>query len=176
MFKGTTKPNRIAIGLWAFQGGIAVTAAFSAGVTWAALPSLAAFLCPFSVFTLSFFLKQSYWKLELLDYICAGFSLLALTLWYITQDPKIAISLAILTDLISSLPVLKKSWTHPETETAAAYSFPVIGFSMSFFIMESYNFAEMAFPVYSILICASIAALIYSGRWRVRTKLKTATT
>ncbi len=172
MFKGKTKPNRVTACLWALQGAIAFTAGLSAGVTWALVPVAAAFLSPFTVFVLSFSLKQAYWKLGLFDWICGSFAILALALWYITGNPSIAIALAIIADLLAALPTIKKSWTHPRTETGIAYICPVFGYSMAFLVMETYSFAEMAFPLYNIVICSSIAALIYTGPWRERKQQK----
>ena len=141
MFKGTTKPNRVTAALWSLQGAIAISAAYSDGVTWSLIPVLSAFLGPFSVLVFSFILKQAYWKLGVFDYICGSISILALLLWYITGSANIAIAFAIIADLTAVLPSVKKSWAHPETETGIAFVLPIFGYSMAFFAFETYSFA-----------------------------------
>lgn len=166
MLRGKAKPNRITSGFWALEGGIAVVASFAAGATWAVVPVLAAFLGPLSALTLSFFLPQAKWSLTLFDWGCGASAILALIAWAITKDPNMAIGFAILGDCLAAIPTVIKSWKYPETESGIAFALPVPAYMTSFLVLQDYSFAEIAFPLSSILICALITAFIYTGPMR----------
>jgi len=82
---GKVKPNRVTWFMWSIAPLIATIAAISKGVTWAVVPVFMSGFGPFIVFIFTLFNKQSYWKLEIFDYLCGIFSLLALILWGITR-------------------------------------------------------------------------------------------
>ena len=167
MFKGKARPNRVTAFLWSVEGAIAASAAISDGVSWAVLPVIASALCPFIGFVLSFVLKQAYWKITTFDIVCGSFSVLALVFWKVTGNPNIAICFAILADFTAAIPTIVKSWKHPHTEAVIGYAPCIFGFATSFLALQSYSFAEMAFPAYGAFVCALITAAIYGGRRRV---------
>ena len=161
---GKTKPNRITFALWSLAPFIAVAAALVDGVTWAVVPVFAAGFCPFIVFLSSFVNKQAEWKLGPFDWVCFIFSILALVLWKITDNPNVAILFAVLADGAAALPTIIKSWKYPETETAISYLAGGISVATSFFALKAFSFAELAFPLYAVVVCALIAFLVYNGQ------------
>jgi len=150
--KGKTKPNRITWIMWSIAPIIATFAAISEGVTWTIIPTFMAGFGPLLVFISSFVNKKSYWKLSKVDYICGAFSLLALILWAITSQASIAILFAILSDLTASFPTLIKAWRLPETESTAPFTAGLFAQFTALFAMKSWSFAELAFPIYLVLI------------------------
>jgi hypothetical protein len=70
----------------------------------------------------SFYNPHAYWKIEKLDYICGIFSLLALLLWVITNEPLVAIIFAIISDILASIPTIIKAWKFPKSETTITYA------------------------------------------------------
>jgi len=150
--KGKTKPNRITWIMWSIAPMIATFAAISEGVTWTIIPTFMSGFGPLLVFISSFVNKKSYWKLSKIDYICGAFSLLALILWAITSQASIAIVFAILSDLTASFPTLIKAWRQPETESTAPFTAGLFAQFTAAFAMKSWSFAELAFPVYLVLI------------------------
>ncbi len=155
--RGNTKPNRMTWLMWSIAPMIGTGAALSSGVTWAALPVFMAGLCPFLVFIASFVNPSSYWKLSSFDYLCGLLSGLALVLWYLTSNPLVAIAFAIGSDFAAAIPTIIKCWKFPETETASGYT--VAGFSnlMSFFVIREWNFANVAFPLYLVVVNVVLA-------------------
>jgi len=158
---GHTKPNRVTWFLWSVSPFIATAAALTKGITWAALPVFMAGFGPFLIFLASFANKKSYWKLGKFDYLCGFFSILALTLWGITKEPIVAIVFAILSDALAAIPTLKKSWTHPKTESPIAYTTGMFNAITSFAAIKTWTFAEYGFPVYIIIICGLLLSFIY---------------
>ena len=162
--KGTTKPNRMTWALWAVAPLIAAIAGLSSGVTWAVLPVFMAGFGPLLVLFVSFRNKNSYWKLSKFDYICGATSVLALILWSITKNPSLAILLAISSDLLAAIPTMLKSWTHPYSETYQVFLFSMIGNLTAFLVMKQWNFNELAFPIYLILVCLTMTLIIVLRR------------
>lgn len=164
--RGVTQPNKVSFFLWALAPFIATAAALSDGVTWAVLPVFSAGFGPFLIFCASFVNKKACWKITKFDWICVFFAVFALILWQITKNPVLAIGFAILADGAASLPVFRKSWTHPHSETALAYLMLALGQLTAFFAMKEFSFVEMAFPVYLIVLCVTLFLLISVGQKR----------
>jgi hypothetical protein len=159
--KGKTKPNRVTWLMWTISPMIATFAAISNGVTWAVLPVFMAGFLPLLVLISSFINKDSYWKLEIFDYLCGFFSVLALILWAITKDPVIAITFSIISDSSAAMPTIIKAWKHPETETGSIYIISLLCTFTSFFAIKVWNFSSTAFPIYLIIISSIIIFSIY---------------
>ncbi|MDX9689259.1 MAG: hypothetical protein EOM37_00225 [Proteobacteria bacterium] len=164
MFKGTTKPNQITAGLWAFESGIALVAAWSEGAILTNIPVLSAFLCPMVGFVLALTLKQAQWKLTLFDWLCGAMSVTALLAWWATADANWAIFFAIVADIMAAIPTIKKSISHPESETRISYAIGGLSYVLGLFAIKDWSFAEMAYPLYAVFIDTFIAIILYFPR------------
>lgn len=154
MFKGQTRPNRVTWFMWSIAPFIATAAAVSNGVGWAVIPVFMSGFSPFLVFTASFFNKKAYWKLSSFDYLCGILSGLAVVLWFVTNDPNLAIIFAIVSDAIAAVPTLIKAWHNPKTESSWPFIIGVFSPMTSFLVATTWGFSELAFPIYLILINA----------------------
>jgi hypothetical protein len=152
MFKGQTKPNRVTWLMWTIAPFTAAFAAFSSGVTWAAVPVLMSGLSPFLILLASFLNKRAYWKLSAFDYVCGALSALALVLWYVTENPNVAIVFAIFSDALAATPTLRKAWRTPESEFSWPFVVGVFSPMTSFLVAPSWAFSEIAFPAYLVAI------------------------
>jgi hypothetical protein len=164
MFKGGAKPNRVSWFMWSIAPFIATAAAISNGVGWAALPVFMSGLSPFLIFTASFVSKKAHWTLASFDYVCGVLSGLALVLWYVTEDPNVAIAFAIASDGLASIPTLTKAWKHPETEVAWPFMVGVFNASTSFFASAIWAFSVYAFPMYLIVINILLFFSVYKKK------------
>jgi len=162
--RGETKPNRVTWFLWAVAPFIGTAAALSDGVGWAILPVFMAGFVPMLVFISSFVNKNAYWKLGRFDYTCGAFSVLALILWVITQQPIVAILFAIIADGFAALPTLVKSWSYPETESPWVYAATVFSSFAGLLVIQIWIFSEYAFPLYLIVINLVILLSIYRSK------------
>jgi len=158
--KGNTKPNRVSWFLWSVAPLIATAAALADGVRLAVLPVFMSGFAPFLIFILSFFNKQSYWKLNIFDYLCGLCSVLALVLWAITNQPLVAIVFAVLADGFAAIPTLYKAWKFPETESVEAYSTGVINAGTSFFAISTWTLSSLAFPIYLLFINTLLTIIV----------------
>jgi hypothetical protein len=152
MFKGETKPNRVTWFMWSIAPFVASTAAVSNGVGLAVIPVFMSGFSPFLVFTASFFNKKAYWKLTSFDYLCGILSGLAVVLWFLTNNPNLAIIFAIIGDALAAIPTQTKAWHNPETESAWPFIVGVFSPMTSFLVATTWGFSELAFPIYLIVI------------------------
>jgi hypothetical protein len=152
MFKGETKPNRVTWLMWTIAPLAATFAAFSSGVTWAAVPVFMSALSPCLILLASFLNKRAYWKLSAFDYACGALSALALVLWYVTQNPNVAIVFAIISDALAAIPTIRKAWRNPQTEFRWPFVVGVFSPLTSFLVATNLAFSEIAFPAYLVAI------------------------
>ena len=152
MFKGQTKPNRVTWFMWSIAPFIASAAALSNGVGWAVIPVFMSGFSPFLVLIASFFSKKAYWKTSSFDYLCGTLSGIAIILWYLTSSPNLAILFAIVSDALAAVPTLSKGWRNPETESAWPFMIGIFSPITSFLVATTWGFAELAFPIYLIVI------------------------
>jgi hypothetical protein len=173
MFKGQTKPNRVTWFMWSIAPFIASAAAISNGVSLAVIPVFMSGFSPFLVFTASFFSKKAYWKTSLFDYLCGTLSGLAIVLWFLTNSPNLAIVFAIVSDALAAIPTLTKGWRNPETESAWPFIIGIFSPMTSFLVAITWGFAELAFPIYLIVINVLLVFtvskrkcfLVNNGKW-----------
>jgi hypothetical protein len=159
--RGKAQPNRVSWLIWAMAPMIGVAAQIASGVTWVYLPVLAAGVGPLLVFLASFFNKKAYWKLGKLDYVCGIFAALALILWVITDEPILALTFALICDIVAAVPTYVKAWKQPETESGVAYLIAMFGHVTSFIAMTSWTFVASSFSIYLFSLNASLALIIY---------------
>ena len=160
MIYGHVKPNKVTRILRAIAPIIWSAAAFSEWITWAILPTFMAGFGPLLVVIASFFIKQSYWKISKLDYLCAILSLIALVGRKITNSALVAIVFAIWSDLLAALPTMRKSRYHADSEGITPYIGGLLWISTSFFAFSHWNMTEILFPVYLILLNLSLISII----------------
>ncbi len=156
VIRGKVKPNKVSWLMWSIAPLIATAAGLTSGARLSIIPVFMSGFGPLLILILSLFVEKSYWKLEPFDYLCGVFSLLALVLWEITDQPWVAIIFAILSDLFAAIPTLIKCWKHPETENPVAYSTGLFSALTSFGAIRIWGFAELAFPIYLIFINSSL--------------------
>jgi hypothetical protein len=152
MLKGQTKPNRVTWLMWTIAPFTATFAAFSSGATWAAVPVFMSGLSPFLILLASSLNKRAYWKLSAFDYACGALSALALVLWYVTENPNVAIVFAIFSDALAATPTLRKAWRKPQTEFSWPFVVGVFSPMTSFLVAQEWTFSEIAFPAYLVAI------------------------
>ncbi|MFA5715500.1 MAG: hypothetical protein WC998_07160 [Candidatus Paceibacterota bacterium] len=164
---GDTKPNKVTWLMWSMAPIIATFAAVSDGVGWSVLPVFMAGFGPLLVFISSFVNKNSYWKLEIFDYVCCFLSALALVFWFITKEPAITIIFAIASDGFAAVPTLIKSWKSPKTETGYAYIAGILAALTSFVAITTWNFSSYAFPLYLIFINTCLIFSVYKNKLKL---------
>lgn len=165
--KGKVKPNRVTFFLWALAPLIAFVAEIKQGVGIQSLTTFIVGFNPLLIFFASFINKKSAWKLGYFDFICGGFSLIGLLLWYLTKVGNVAILFSILADGLAGMPTLVKSYRYPETENSWAYLTAAISALITLLTIRVWDFAHYAFPLF-IFIIASIFYILIQFKLRKR--------
>jgi hypothetical protein len=156
---GKTKPNRVTWFMWALFPMIAFVAQLSQGVGSLAWVTFFAGLTPLLIFLASFVNKMAYWKTKATDYFLLSASLLSVWLWSITDNANIALVIAIVADLFAAVPTYQKAWYHPQSESWVAYAISTAGFFLSLLAIQTYDFQNLAFVIYVLLLNGSLALL-----------------
>jgi hypothetical protein len=158
--KGKVKPNRVSFLLWSLAPLIAFFAEIKQGVGIQALMTFVVGFLPLTIFIASFVNKKAEWKLTRFDLMCGALSIVGLVLWYITKSGNIAIIFSILADGLAALPTVVKSFNYPETESAWPYFASTISAILTLLTVTVWNIANIAFPLYIVLITLVIFSLV----------------
>lgn len=161
IFYGKTRPNLVSWFLWMLGPFLGVFFQIKAGAGLSALPVFLAGFGPLVVIIVSLFGKNSIWKITGLDIICGVFSLMALVFYALTHNLGISIFFAISSDGLAAVPTLIKSWTFPETESAAVYWPGIFNNVLGLLIIKNWIFTIYSFGIYFILINTAIVFCIY---------------
>ena len=162
--RGTAQPNRVTWLLWFLLPMIAFVAQRVQGVGAVSWVTFASGFTPLLVVVASFFNKKAYWKTVPVDYACMVIAFVGITLWGVTKNPNIAIVFSIAADFAAGFPTLKKSYTHPQTESWTAYAISAAGFTLSMLAIHTWTFANYGFVLYLTLMNAALAVLAFRGR------------
>ncbi|KZK37182.1 hypothetical protein P7266_1485 [Lactococcus cremoris] len=82
-----------------------------------------------------------------------------------TKNPNLAIALAIVADILASVPTLVKSWQYPETESWEPFAAGVFNAATSFFAMSIWNFTSLAFPIYLMVVNGLLTIIVLRKKW-----------
>ncbi len=145
---GKTKPNLVSWFIWFLATTIAGTVSLVKGGGISALPILMAGFTPFAIILISFWKKNGYWKLGLLDYFCLTFALVAVLSWVLLKEGTIATICAILADLIAFIPTFVKSWKDPDSENIWPYCSGIFNPFLTLATISVFSFNTIGFAVY----------------------------
>lgn len=152
-FLGKTKPNRVTWILWTIAPFVGVYVSYKSGVSLPVL--LSTFMAgfgPLLVVIASFFNKKSYWQITRFDIGCGVLSVIAMSIWIMTQNGLVSLIFAILADLFAGLPTIVKSWQHSDTESVGPYLYGTFNSVVTFLIIKNFSFLNAAFPIYFFLV------------------------
>lgn len=158
--QGKVKPNRVTWFLWALIPFIAFAAEINQGVGMQSLLTFMVGFNPLLIFFASFINKNSVWKINLLDIICAVFSLMGILLWMVTQVGDYAIMFSILADALAGIPTVIKSYRHPESEDYKIYYYGMLSAVITLLTVRQWNLANYGFPLYIFSINILLTVLI----------------
>ena len=168
--KGTTRPNRVSWGMWAFAPLIGTGAALAAGAdVWVTTRTFLAGFIPLLVFIASFWNHQTYWKTTRFDIACGALSLVAVVAWVVVGAPTYAILIAAMGDLFAAIPTIRKAWEHPETETPLAYLASFLSVVLVLPSIHVWNIENSSFQIYLLIVNVLLLFALYRKKfaWRV---------
>ena len=152
---GSTRPNIVSWSLWVLLLLIGVLGQISAGASWSLIFLIGDLIGTSFVLSLCI-AGYGYKKYGWLEVVCFVLAIIAIVLWQLTNEPLIAIWLAVAADFLASIPTLVKAYMDPMSE--APLQFFIIAFASLLAVLSTaiFDYANLLFPVYLLLINASI--------------------
>ena len=161
---GEARPNRVTWLLWGIFPLVIFVAQRAQGVESLSWTSFVAGFTPLLIVAASFFNKKAYWKSVPRDYYLMAAAIIGIILWAVTDNPNLAILFSLLADILAAVPTLIKAYREPHSESWIAYTISTLGFGISFFSVQTYNFENAVFVAYIFLLNGALAVLASRGR------------
>ena len=113
-----------------------------------------------------------YKEYGLVDKICFVLAILAIILWQITREPLVALALSIVADAIATWPTIVKTYRYPKTEAPFPWLMTLTASILSALSSTKFNFANLAFPLYMIIIDLTITYFAFFGKGHPKIRLE----
>ena len=126
-------------------------------------------LVTFVIFVLS--IKNGVGGFAKLDITCAVGAVIGLILWWLLKTPLASVYCNILVSLTAYVPIWKKAYLSPQTETRLSWFTAFLAAFMAAISVGSLNLKLLILPVYSIMLTLSVF-LILTIRLRTQSSLR----
>lgn len=160
---GETKPNAVSFFLWTVLGVIAVVAQFKAGASWSIVIVIGATMNTL-IITVIALIGYGYRAYGKVDLYCFVLAVLAIGLWQLTGNPVVAIAFVIVGDVLASWPTVSKTYREPQSEHVVGWLLITLASALSVISTEILDAANLAYPIYLLLMNGTIFSLAYLGR------------
>lgn len=160
--RGKTRPDAVSWDGWMVLASIAAAAQIAKGASWSLVIPIASVVSDGAVFLLSF--KYGYKKFTRLDAICLALGAFAIGAWIVTNEPLIALALAIVADAIVATPTIVKAWRKPRSEAPLPWLLFAAAAGLGALSTERFDVANLAFPLYLFGLCSLIGLLALRSR------------
>lgn len=149
ILKNKTKPHLYSWFVWTILTVIGFFGQLAGGAgTGSALLGTTAVIC-LIIFILS--LKKGTKDIQTIDLFSIIGAISAMVLWLITKTPFLSVILITLTDALALFPTVRKSFSHPFTETIISYEINIVKQTLGLFALQKYSIITALYPVYMIL-------------------------
>lgn len=148
--KGRARPARAARVMFFALMIITLFQQRNLGTGYALAITLGELVC--SVLLLYLALKYGVGGFSRSDKICYALLVVDIAVWLVSKNTLIALHLSILADTISFWPTLKKTWHHPETETALFFWGGTIAPIFSLLAQGTFAYQVIVFPLYLTIV------------------------
>ncbi len=163
ILKGKAKPHRVTRFVIFIITLLATASLFAQGNTVAIWLSGSFALGSILIFLLS--IKFGIGGRSKTDIICLVIALVGIVLWKITNDASVALYASIISDFVSQVPMLIKTFKFPETEVWTFYALSVFSAILNVFAIHQWIVVNIVFPFYIIFIDLFIVLLILRPRF-----------
>lgn len=166
ILKGTTRPNKVSWLIWVILQTIALLSQWASGGKDSLLLTIGDLAASATILVLAFYKGESKWHwLDRLALIGAGAGLI---LWYILNQPVIALMMTIFVDFCGVAPTLRKAYVDPQSETMSTWLLVGIGAVFGALAVGKLNATLLVYPLY--LMCANLGVAVAMGLGRLRRK------
>ncbi len=99
-----------------------------------------------------------------IDILCLVIAIIGIIFWQTTNNPLFGLYFSILADLTGMIPTIIKTYQLPQTEIATFFALDTIASIFTFFANSDFSVANIAYPVYLMLINALMVTLIITPK------------
>lgn len=135
--------------VWTLVSAVTFFGQVVKGAGIGALPTGAAEI--FTVIIFLFSLRYGFKNITKTDTYFLIIALLGIIPWILTKDPTISVIIVVSIDLVAFIPTLRKTYTHPETETPILYGMNVTRHILTLFSLQTYNIATTLHSIAMII-------------------------
>lgn len=165
ILRGRVKPHPYTWLVWSIVSGTVFFGMLAKGAGIGALPTAASEI--FTVIIFLFSLKYGFKGINRTDTIFLIIALSGLIPWFLTKDPTLSVITAVGIDLVAFVPTLRKTWSHPSTETPILYGSNVLRHALALLSLQTYNIATTAHAIAMITMNTATVALILRRTKRI---------
>lgn len=165
---GRTFPHPFTTSVWAIIVGFNTYVLFIKWEYYSFVPSLimTLSLIIFWVGYWSYYIKKI--SINWFDYLCLILALFLLWYWWYAQNILHTVILTLIIDWIAFLPVFKKGWIAPWTETVFAYFMAGINQIFTFFALSSPDLETSIFWMYMLISNMIFCIMVLYRRYSLR--------
>ncbi len=160
IIRGTTKPNRTTWWIWGVIGVILLASYYYSGATTTIWVPVSESIAPLIIALLSLKYGEG-GPAEKLDFLCIFGAGISCLLWYLTGSAVVALVTNLAIDFFAAIPTVAKSWSKPEEEDRFAWTLTSTGNVLNMLAVNSFTFAILIYPVYTLIIDGIITGFLY---------------
>jgi len=160
--RGKTHPNLVSWVTYSLVNVVSGFAALSAGEPHTAILSFFGLAATGSIAVMG--IRHGVRKYTAFDITCQVLAITGIVLWQFTGNPTIAICIAIIVELIASLPTWRHAWIAPYAETWQGFLLGGAGCIFTILSLSRFNFISLAFQIAVIIVNATVIRIILSRR------------
>lgn len=157
-FAGKTKPHIFSWFLWSIVSFIASGMQFADGAGVGALTNFTMGIICFVIVLRS--LKNGTKEISKMDVSSFIMAVIALILWLVVKQPIWSMVLIVLTDFLSFVPTIRKSWFKPEQETLLTWILSCVRNACTLLAMQNYTVVTLLYPGYSLFVNTLFCAML----------------
>jgi len=156
--RGKTHPERASWFLWLVLGGIFFSASVAEGAEESLWFTGMQVFTPTVVFILS--IKRGVGGFERRDKQGLAVAAFGLLLWYLTDNPGLAILMALLVDSAGLWLTALKTWEKPESETFISWAALLLVGTLAILSVGEFDVTLLAFPAYVTFAGITISSIM----------------
>lgn len=161
-----TKPHAFSWLVWGVLTGIAFFGQLAdRGGAGAWVTGFTALVC-FTFFILA--LQRGHKDFPLFDWFCLAGAGLGLLLWFLTNNPLLAIVLITVIDMLGFIPTFRKSISKPYEETAFTYTMSGLKFVVAIIALQHYSWVTVLYPASLVLTNGAFVPLLLVRRAQLK--------
>jgi len=161
--RGRLRPSAASWSIWAFGTALVAGAQFGAGAGVGAAPLALSASVSLGIAILAARAGGGFraTRIDLASFLVALAAGLA---WCRADDARVAVVLLTAIDLVGFVPMLRRSWSRPQDESASFYALGALRNIFVLLALEAWNLVTVLFPLAVGIACLGVAGWLLARR------------